>query len=44
MDVSATIPKLRTNIITGQVHNLEEVRNRINEKLHLVNWRMRLSA
>ncbi|CAN5227165.1 hypothetical protein BH09BAC1_BH09BAC1_08280 [soil metagenome] len=44
MDVSTLLPKVRTDIVTGQIHNLEEVRSRINEKLHAVNWRMRLSA
>jgi hypothetical protein len=44
VDVSAKLPKIRTDIVTGEINNLEEVRQRINAKLHLVNWRMRLSA
>lgn len=40
----STLPKVRVDIATGQVYNLEEARQRINEKLHMVNWRMRLSA
>jgi hypothetical protein len=43
-NIATTLPKVRMDIATGQIYDLEEARQRINQKLHLVNWRLKMSA